>query len=93
MKDASKLLPIGSIVLLKGGTKKLMIMGFYSSPSNDKDKVFDYCGCLYPEGLISSDKNLLFNQDQIDKIFYSGYKNEEEIEFKNNLNNLINNKE
>ena len=90
MKDANKLLPIGSVVILKNATKKLMIMGFYSSSTDDKDKIFDYCGCLYPEGLISSDNNLLFNHDQIDKIFYIGYKNEEEIEFKNNLNTLIN---
>ena len=90
MKDTSKLLPIGSVVLLNNGTKKIMITGFYSVAANDPDKVYDYCGCLFPEGIISSEQNLLFDHNQIVKVFYMGYKNDEDKEFKTKLNEIVN---
>ena len=90
MKDTSKLLPIGSVVLLNNGTKKIMITGFYSIAANDKNTVHDYCGCLFPEGVISSEQNLLFNHNQIMKVCYMGYTNDEEKEFKNKLGEIIN---
>lgn len=42
MKD---LLPIGSVVTLKEGTKKLMIMGRLQQNMKTK-KIYDYAGCL-----------------------------------------------
>ena len=91
MKDTSKLLPIGSVVLLNNGTKKIMITGFYSVPANDNNKVYDYCGCLFPEGVISSEQNLLFDHNQIEKVFYMGFTSDEEKEFKAKLGEIINN--
>jgi len=79
MKD---LLPIGTVVLLKGGIKRIMIIGFCVTMRDDNSKIFDYCGCVYPEGIISSDKNLLFDHENIDKIFYQGYVDDEYNEFK-----------
>lgn len=90
MKDTSRLLPIGSVVLLNNGTKKIMITGFYSIAANNPDKVFDYCGCLFPEGVISSEQNLLFDHSQIVKVCYMGYKSDEEKEFKSKLSEIIN---
>ena len=90
MKDTSKLLPIGSVVLLNDGTKKIMVTGFYSVAANDENKVYDYCGCLFPEGVISSEQNLLFNHNQIAKVCYMGFKSDEEIEFKTKLGEIIN---
>lgn len=90
MKDTSRLLPIGSVVLLNNGTKKIMITGFYSIAANNKDKVFDYCGCLFPEGVISSEQNLLFDHSQIVKVCYMGYKSDEEKEFKSKLGEIVN---
>lgn len=91
MKDTSKLLPIGSVVLLNDGTKKIMVTGFYAVPADDNSKVYDYCGCLFPEGIVSSEQNLLFDHSQIAKVFYMGYASEEEKEFKNKLAEIINN--
>jgi len=91
VKDTSKLLPIGSVVLLNDGTKKVMITGFYSVPADDGNKVYDYCGCLFPEGVISSEQNLLFDHNQIMKVCYMGYTSDEEREFKNKLAQIINN--
>ena len=90
MKDTSRLLPIGSVVLLNNGTKKVMITGFYSVPANDSSKVYDYCGCLFPEGVISSEQNLLFDHSQIMRVCYMGYTSDEDKEFKAKLAEIIN---
>lgn len=88
-EELKKFLPIGTIVLLKGGSKRLMITGFCSVPNEDKTKFFDYTGCLYPEGIINSKEIALFNHVQIDKVYFVGYRDEEEKLFKEKLNNLI----
>ena len=84
-----KYLPIGTVVLLKGGKKRVMIIGFCAMAKEMEGKMFDYSGCIYPEGLMAADQTCLFNHDQIEKIFYTGLKDEEEKEFKNKLNMLI----
>ena len=43
-----KYLPIGTVVLLKNATKRLMIVGFCVKGDTD-DKIYDYVGCLYSE--------------------------------------------
>lgn len=88
-----KFLPVGSIVLLNGGTKKLMITGFCTVSKELPDKVFDYCGCLYPEGIINSNENCVFNHDQIKELLFLGYDSDEEIDFKNRLKLLLNEEE
>lgn len=85
-----RFLPVGTVVLLKGASKKLMITGFCSFDEEKKDKAYDYTGCLYPEGIISSKQMALFNHSQIEKIFFLGYQNEEEKEFKQKLVEEVN---
>jgi hypothetical protein len=41
---------------------------------------------MYPEGLLYSTKNLLFNREQIDEIFHVGFIDAEENKFKEFLN-------
>lgn len=88
-----KFLPLGSVVLLKNATKRLMITGFYVKADKNNEKTYDYVGCLYPEGVISSKENCVFNHEQIDKIFFIGYSDDEEKKFKEKLNKAVNNKE
>lgn len=85
-----KYLPLGTIVLLKEAKKRMMIVGYEVTTEEQEPKTFDYIGCLYPEGVISPDRNLLFNHDQIEKIFFKGYTDEEDISFKNKLRELVN---
>lgn len=87
--DMQKFLPIGSVVEIKGGKKRVMISGFCAIDTDKADKIYDYSGCLYPEGFITSKKTLLFNHDQIEKIHFVGFIDSEEQEFKNNLENMI----
>ncbi len=78
-----KELPIGTVVMLTGGTKKVMITG-YRSKSNESDRVFDYNGCIFPEGLMEN-IYCLFDAYQIEDVFYMGLQNEETKEQFNKL--------
>ena len=78
--NIKELLPIGSVVVLKGGTKKLMIYGVKQTKS-DTGEVFDYIGVIYPEGNIGQQGTFLFNHDGIDTVFFRGYEDEERSEF------------
>lgn len=69
-------LPVGSIVLLKDATKKVVIIG-YAVVEESSTEVWDYLGCVYPIGVIGMNKNLLFNKEQIDKVVFTGYSDEE----------------
>ena len=77
-----KLLPIGSVVKLKNGQKRLMITGFLQMEQDEKGQknIWDYSGCLYPEGMLTSEANYVFNHSQIE---------EEEEEFKKKLKEAI----
>ena len=84
-----KYLPIGSIVLLNDATKRLMITGFCIVPKENPKKMYDYCGCLYPEGVLNSNMTCLFNHDQIEKVYHMGLIDEEEKEFKTKLGEIV----
>ena len=84
-----KYLPIGTVVMLKGGSKRVMIAGFCAMAEEAGDKIYDYSGCIYPEGFISSMQTCLFDHEQIEKVYFKGYEDEEEMQFKKKLNLLI----
>ena len=77
------MLPIGTVVLLKDSTKRVMITGIaqYSIRDDGSKKLYDYAGVVFPEGYLSSDSNYLFNRDQIDKLFFIGLQDTESMTF------------
>lgn len=77
MKD---LLPVGSVVLLKDATKKLMIIGILQVNPTE-EKIYDYLGVPYPEGFVGADNNFLFNHENINDIIFKGYTNPERENF------------
>ncbi|MDO4535237.1 MAG: DUF4176 domain-containing protein [Clostridium perfringens] len=79
-----ELLPLGSIVILKNGFKKLMIIG-RKILQGKNEKLYDYLGCLYPEGDIGEEYKFIFNHEDIDKIIFKGYEDKEEEAFKKAL--------
>ncbi|GED04249.1 DUF4176 domain-containing protein [Bacillus atrophaeus] len=85
----SKLLPIGSIVLLEGGSKKLMIYGRKQIVVSNNPKMFDYIGVFYPEGYIDQEYTFAFNHSDIENIIFEGYQDEEETEFQHVLDEAI----
>ena len=78
------MLPTGSVVLLKGGEKRVMICGRIQAKAKD-DTIYDYSACYYPEGLIDPSSIFFFNRDAIERIFFIGYQDEEELEFRNQV--------
>lgn len=87
--NKEKYLPLGTVCLLKEATKKVMIIGFAARGKETGAQVYDYVACMYPEGMLNSEQNLLFNHDQIKDIYYMGYASSEDNEFKLKLKGLI----
>ena len=90
MEDKKEILPIGSVVMLKFGKKKVMITGYSQIDLEKKDKMYDYCGCLYPEGMMD-DTKLLFNREDIKEIYFEGYRDEYQKVFATNITFFIDN--
>ncbi len=84
-------LPVGSVVLLKGATKRIMVIGYQTSDVKNPGKVYDYSGVLYPEGSLSSDQTLLFDHEQIDQIHFVGFQDQDYYTFMENLYKVITN--
>ena len=78
-------LPIGSVVVLKNGTKKVMIYGRRQSRVTEPDKEYDYIACLYPEGNIDENYMYLFDHESIDEVVFRGYSDAEEETYLNEL--------
>ncbi len=78
------LLPIGSVVLLKGGNKKIMICGRIQTRSGE-DAIYDYSACYYPEGIINPKQMFFFNRDDIERVFFIGFQDSDELEFRTNV--------
>ena len=87
----NKYLPIGTVVLLEGGTKKVMITGYHICTEDNKDRVFDYRGCPFPEGVLDTKGTALFDADQIVEICHEGWKCDESLDFLDRIEFLIDN--
>lgn len=89
--DMSKVdyLPLGSIVLLKGDIQKLVIIsrGLIVN-NNERELFFDYAATCYPKGL-DSEKVVYFNADDIAKVVFEGYKDDDDTIIVNNINEYI----
>ena len=77
-----KYLPIGSIVKLKNNDNEIMIAGYYSVEYNDMVEIYDYLGCLYPEGLLLKNDFISFNHDDIANCVFKGFENEKFVAMK-----------
>ncbi|MBN7274917.1 DUF4176 domain-containing protein [Ligilactobacillus pobuzihii] len=75
------LLPLGSIVQIKGEKKKLMIAGRRMEITDDDgDEVEkDYLAFRYPKG--SQEAPVFFNENKITVVIFKGYSNEEDQEY------------
>lgn len=78
------LLPIGTVVLLKGGEKRLMICGRVSC-RGDENRIYDYVGCYFPEGIIDSTTLFFFDQDAIEGVYFIGCQDQEELKFRDTV--------
>ncbi len=84
-----KFLPVGTVVLLEGGSKKVMVNGFCAIDPAEPKKMYDYSGVLFPEGALSSDQALLFDHKQIKEIIHMGLDNKESQRFNLKMKMLL----
>ena len=84
MANYMDLLPIGSVVLLKGGNRRVMICGRVQANA-EKNVIYDYSACLFPQGIIDSNDMYFFNHDDIQTIFFIGCQDVEELAFRNEV--------
>ncbi len=88
MKEFEKIdyLPLGSIVTLKKGMQKIIIIarGIVIKSLNPP-VFFDYGGSLYPQGLIG-DQILYFNHKDIDEVIHQGYTDDDDKKMVNIIN-------
>lgn len=82
-----KYLPIGSVVLLKESQKRIMIVGVKQKQVGS-DKIWDYSACLYPEGILDPDKLYLFDNEQIERLYFVGLQDGEGLAFLKKLSQL-----
>ena len=81
MNQEKDLLPVGSIVKLFDGTKRLMIMGRLHR-NLENNQIYAYAGCFYPEGYQGGNTYYLFDHSQIECIFFLGLQDEEEFHYR-----------
>lgn len=82
------LLPIGSVVLLKGGKRKLMITGRIITDAN-MEEIYDYVGVIYPIGVTGEGEQFFFNRDGIDSVYFIGFQDGEELAFRSEVLNEL----
>lgn len=86
VNDIREYLPIGTVITLKNGTKRLMIFGIIQNTEEDETtKQYDYIGVPYPEGNIGSDYQYLFNHEDVEVVYFRGFEDVERQEFIANL--------
>lgn len=71
------LLPIGSVVKLKGGERALMIFGILQRSPLKSNKIFDYIGVPYPEGHLDVRLHIGFDHDAVEQVLFRGYDGED----------------
>jgi len=78
--------PLGSIVQVRGGIKKLMIIARgLAAEMQGEVNAFDYGGCFYPEGLVG-EQLLYFNHADIAKVVFKGFVDDDETTMAENIN-------
>jgi hypothetical protein len=75
MTEEKNFLPLGSIVILQGTLKKVMII---ARGATTETEYFDYGAVLYPEGML--DANVAyFRPGNILKVVHEGYRDEDDV--------------
>lgn len=76
-----RFLPLGSVVKVRGVEHQIMIYG-RAQQDLSSNEVFDYIGCEYPLGMRDINTGILFNNGAILEVFYVGFQDAEELEYR-----------
>lgn len=83
-------LPLGSVVRLRGGKLKLMVIAraLRVPAANGKQYYFDYGAVAYPNGLISTDM-AYFQLDAVEEVYHWGYSDEDDLRFLDSIHHFL----
>lgn len=70
---------IGTICKIKNSDIKVVIIGYNGNPVPG-NHLYDYVGCLYPEGYTSAERLCFFDNNHIGNIVFNGYAEKQENE-------------
>ena len=77
-----RLLPLGSIVILDTEKNdKIMIISRLVKKAEGNEEIYDYCGCFVPYGIQGDQELQFFNHEDIKRLLFVGYQDEEELQF------------
>ena len=83
-KNYKGMLPLGSVVKLDRVEPYVMICGRIVCAQSD-DHIYDYVGCLYPEGIGKNDELVFFDREAIEELFFIGYQDEYELMYRTEI--------
>lgn len=63
--------------------------GIVEEVANVLLKIYDYAGCLWPEGYMDKEHSYVFNHEDIDILYYLGMQDIEEFNFRSKLDELM----
>lgn len=72
--------PIGTVLSIKGNENMLMIVGVVIVNEQTGMK-YEYAACKYPFGVIGETEYILFNKENIEKVYHMGLESENHNEF------------
>ncbi|WP_307738730.1 DUF4176 domain-containing protein [uncultured Parolsenella sp.] len=75
-------LPLGSVVHIDGYEGFFFIIGYMQMTESG---VWDYAGRPYPMGFMGEDKDICFNREDIDGLYYVGYQDVNSVQYQNYL--------
>lgn len=78
--NIKELLPIGSVVRLRGAKKCLMIYGVCQTEKQN-NKEYDYIGVIWPEGNLGAKTHVLFNHADVEEVVFTGLDNAQRQDF------------
>ncbi len=78
-------LPLGSVVIVRGAVRKTVVIARgLAAQIAGQTKVFDYGGCVYPEGLLG-DQIAYFNHEDIAKVVFEGFSDDDNVMMVENI--------
>lgn len=70
----NEVLPVGSVVRLRGADALVMVIGYEPSIGDEKA---DYLAVVHPVGMVSERSAVTFDCDAIEEVLYEGYLDDE----------------
>ncbi|MBR6770729.1 MAG: DUF4176 domain-containing protein [Lachnospiraceae bacterium] len=84
-----RLLPIGTVAVLKESEARVMIIGYGLMEPSHPGQVWDYSGLPFPGGYQDENQILAFDEEQIEYILGMGYQDQEQLVFIYDMNQAL----